>query len=70
MSEKYYILGFKTSFVEFIPDTWCLEGGAREELINPSEIITFKRDRKQKLVPVISPRLMDTMGDLITFSSF
>ena len=70
MSEKYYILGFKTSFVEISPDTWCLEGGVREELINPSKIITFKRDRKQKLVPVISPRLMDTMGELITFSSF
>ena len=70
MSQKYYILGFKTSFVEVIPDIWCLEGGAREKLINPSEIITFKRNRKQKLVPVISPRLMDTIGDLITFSSF
>ena len=70
MSQKYYILGFKTSFVEVIPDTWCLEGGARGKLINPSEIITFKRNRKQKLVPVISPRLMDTIGDLITFSSF
>ena len=70
MSEKYYILGLKTSFVGVIPDIWCLEGEVREELINPSEAITFKRDRKQKLVPVISPRLMDTIGDLITFSSF
>ena len=70
MSEKYYILRFKASFVEVILDTWCLEGEVREELINPSETITFKRDRKQKLVPVISPSLMDTLGDLITFSLF
>ena len=66
----YCILAFKTSFVEVIPGTWRLEGGVVGELMNPSEIITFKRDRKQKLVPVISPRLMDTIGDLITFSSF
>ena len=70
MSEKYYMLGFKTLFVVVIPDTWCLEEEVREELINPSGTITFKRDRKQKLVPVISPCLMDTIGDLITFSSF
>ena len=64
----YCTLGFKTSFVEFIPGTWRLEGGVVGELINPSEIVTFKRDRKQKLVLVISPSLMDTIGDLITFS--
>ena len=68
MSEKYCILAFKTLFVEVIPGTWRLEGGVVGELMNPSEIITFKRDRKQKLVPVISPSLMDTIGDLITFS--
>ena len=68
MSEKYCILAFKTSFVEVIPGTWCLEGGVVAELMNPSEIITFKRDRKQKFVQVISPSLMDTVGDLITFS--
>ena len=64
----YCILGFKTSSVEVIPGTWRLEGGLVAELINPSEILTFKRDRKQKPVPVISPSLMDTIGDLITFS--
>ena len=68
MSEKYCILAFKTSFVEVIPGTWRLDRGVVGELMNPSEIITFKRDRKQKLVPVISPSLMDTIGDLITFS--
>ena len=68
MSEKYCILAFKTSLVEVIPGTWHLEGGVVGELMNPFEIITFKRDRKQKLVPVISPSLMDTIGDLITFS--
>ena len=68
MREKYCILAFKTSFVEVVPGTWCLEGGMVGELMNPLEIITFKRDRKQKLVPVISPSLMDTIGDLITFS--
>ena len=68
MSEKYCILAFKTSFVKVISGTWRLEGGVVGELMNPFEIITFKRDRKQKLVPVISPSLMDTIGDLITFS--
>ena len=61
----YCILAFKTSFVEVILGTWCLEGGVGgADLINPSEII------KHKLIPVTSPLLMDTIGDLITFSSF
>ena len=53
------MLEFKTSFVEVIHSTHMVHRRrCRGNLINPSEILTFEWDRKQKLVPVIPPCLL------------